>query len=190
MRGLQPSLLLWALWCLINTICIRGDRGELRSVSQGTRGDSVRSVPSSLEDFTPGPGTMLQLMPSGLFNEHIVNCTVNSHFTSWKLHKQEFFCSKLKLLWQMCLASLLTGDGMNRAGSSGFQSSPGYCCQEGEETLASVCDEAGCPHHCWGHPCPYFSIGSFEFPWKMGLDEVQQNWDLRMRPGFGNSLYL
>lgn len=130
MRGLQSSLLLWALWCLINTICIKGDRGELRSVSQGTRGDSVRSVPSSLEDFTPGPGTMLQLMQSGLFNEHIVSCTVNSHFTSWKLHKQEFFCSKLKLLWQMCLASLLTGDGMNRAGSSGFQSSPGYCCQE------------------------------------------------------------
>lgn len=90
----------------------------------------MRRVLSSLEDFTLGPGTMLQLLQSGLFNEHIVNFTVNSHFTSWKRCKQEFFCSKLKLLWQMYLANLLTVDGMNRAGFSGFQSSPGYCCQE------------------------------------------------------------
>lgn len=130
MRSLQSSLLLRALWCLINTICIRGDRGELRSISQGTRGDFVRRVLSSLEDFTLDPGTMIQLMQSGLFNEHIVNFSVNSHFTSWKLYKQKFFCSKQKLLWQMCLANLLTVDGMNRAGFSGFQSSPSYCCQE------------------------------------------------------------
>lgn len=60
---------------------MRGNRGELRSIPQGTQGDFVRRLLSSLENFTPGLGAMPQLMQSDLFNEHIVNFTVNNHFT-------------------------------------------------------------------------------------------------------------
>lgn len=74
----------------------------MRSIPQGTTGGFMEGF---LGPWRTSPWAQGHTQ-SVLFNVHTVNFTVNRHFTSWKLYKQNCFCLKQKAALANILSEL------------------------------------------------------------------------------------